>query len=100
MLQHILHDYSSDEECLRILKNIIPAMTPGYSKLLIKELLIPDRNAPWVLTSLDVNVMQSLSGQERTESQFRNLLESAGFKIEGIWGHENAIDVVIEASLA
>lgn len=100
MLQHILHDFSSDDECRRILKNIIPAMTLGYSKLLIKELLIPDRNAPWVLTSLDVNVMQSLSGQERTESQFRSLLESAGFKIEGIWGHKNAIDVVIEASLA
>ncbi|KAH7385554.1 S-adenosyl-L-methionine-dependent methyltransferase [Phaeosphaeria sp. MPI-PUGE-AT-0046c] len=100
MLQHILHDFSSDDECRRILKNIIPAMTPGYSKLLIKELLIPDRNAPWALTSLDVNVMQSLSGQERTESQFRNLLESVGFKIDGMWGHGNAIDVVIEASLA
>jgi hypothetical protein len=99
MLQHILHDFSSDDACRRILKNIIPAMTPGYSKLLIKELLIPDRNAPWALTSLDVNVMQSLSGQERTETQFRNLLESVGFKVDGMWGHPNAIDVVIEASL-
>ncbi|KAH7093500.1 S-adenosyl-L-methionine-dependent methyltransferase [Paraphoma chrysanthemicola] len=99
MLQHILHDFSSDDECRRILKNIVPAMTPGYSKLLIKELLIPDRNAPWALTSLDVNVMQSLSGQERTETQFRDLLESAGFNIEGMWSHPNAIDVVIEASL-
>ncbi|KAH7082793.1 S-adenosyl-L-methionine-dependent methyltransferase [Paraphoma chrysanthemicola] len=99
MLQHILHDFSSDDECRRILKNIVPAMTPGYSKLLIKELLIPDRNAPWALTSLDVNVMQSLSGQERTETQFRDLLESAGFKIDGMWSHPNAIDVVIEASL-
>jgi hypothetical protein len=99
MLQHILHDFSSDDACRRILKNIAPAMKRGYSKLLIKELLIPDRNAPWALTALDVNVMQSLSGQERTEAQFRNLLGSAGFKTDGIWRHENAIDVVIEASL-
>jgi hypothetical protein len=99
MLQHILHDFSSDDACRRILKNIAPAMKRGYSKLLIKELLIPDRNAPWALTALDVNVMQSLSGQERTEAQFRNLLGSAGFKIDGIWRYENAIDVVIEASL-
>jgi hypothetical protein len=99
MLQHILHDYSSDDECRRILKNIIPAMTHGYSKLLIKELLVPDRNAPWAFTALDVNVMQSLSGQERTGLQFRSLLESVGLKIDGIWGHENALDVVIEASL-
>lgn len=99
MLQHILHDFSSDDACRSILKNIIPAMTPGYSKLLIKELLIPDQNAPWALTAMDVNVLQSLSGQERTESQFRDLLGSAGFKIDGFWGHPNAIDVVIEASL-
>jgi hypothetical protein len=99
MLQHILHDFSSDEACQSILRNIVSAMTPGYSKLLIKELLIPDRNAPWAFTALDVNVMQSLSGQERTESQFRELLESVGLKIEGIWGHENALDVVMEAHL-
>jgi hypothetical protein len=99
MLQHILHDFSSDDACRLILKNIVPAMKRGYSKLLIKELLIPDWNAPWSLTALDVNVMQSLSGQERTEAQFRNLLESAGLKIEGMWRHENAIDVVIETSL-
>jgi hypothetical protein len=99
MLQHILHDFSSDDECRRILRNIVPAMKPGYSKLIIKELLIPDRNAPWAFTAMDVNVMQSLSGQERTESQFRELIESVGLKIEGIWGHENALDVVIEAYL-
>jgi hypothetical protein len=99
MLQHVLHDFSSDDACRRILKNIVPAMTTGYSKLLIKELMIPDRNPPWALTAMDVNVMQSLSGQERTEAQFRNLLESAGLTIDGMWGHPNAIDVVIEASL-
>ncbi|KAI4669702.1 uncharacterized protein J4E88_009985 [Alternaria novae-zelandiae] len=99
MLQHVLHDFSSDDACRRILRNIVPAMKPGYSKLLIKELLIPDRNAPWAFTAMDVNVMQSLSGQERTESQFRELLESVGLKSEGIWSHENALDVVIEASL-
>ncbi|KAH6865468.1 S-adenosyl-L-methionine-dependent methyltransferase [Alternaria rosae] len=99
MLQHILHDFSSDDACRRILRNIVPAMKPGYSKLLIKELLIPDQNAPWAFTAMDVNVMQSLSGQERTESQFRELLGSVGLKMEGIWGHENALDVVIEASL-
>lgn len=100
MLQHILHDFSSDDACRRILKNIVPAMTPGYSKLLVKELMIPDRNAPWALTALDVNVMQSLSGQERTEAQFRELLEGVGFKIERLWGHPDAVDVIIEASLA
>lgn len=100
MLHHILHDFSSDDACRRILGNIIPAMKAGYSKLLIKELLVPDWNAPWPSTALDVSLMQSLSGQERTESQFRALLESVRLKIEGMWRHDNTSDVVIEASLA
>ncbi|OAL53826.1 hypothetical protein IQ07DRAFT_667943 [Pyrenochaeta sp. DS3sAY3a] len=54
MLQHILHDFTNDGECRHILINIFPAMKPVYSKL-----LIPDRNAPWALTSLDVNFMET-----------------------------------------
>lgn len=99
MLHHVLHDHSSDDACRRILKNIIPAMQKGYSKILIKDLMLPDRDAPWAFTAMDVNVMQSLSGQERTESQFRSLLDSVGLKIEGIWGHDKALEVVIEAAL-
>ena len=99
MLHHILHDYSSDDECRRILKNILPAMKKGYSKLLIKDLVIPDRNAPWAFTAMDVGVMQSLSGQERTDLQWRNLFDSVGLKVEGIWRHEKALDAVFEAVL-
>ncbi|KAF2846797.1 S-adenosyl-L-methionine-dependent methyltransferase [Plenodomus tracheiphilus IPT5] len=100
LLQHILHNHASPHACIQILRNITAAMKPGYSKLLIKELLVPERNASWVLTSLDVNVMQSLSGIERTEDQFRELLEEVGLKVEGIWRCESAVDVVIEAVLA
>jgi hypothetical protein len=100
MLQHVLHDFASDDECKKILGNVVAAMKKGYSKLLIKELVIPDRGAPWALTAMDVNVIQSLAGQERTEAQFRKLLGDVGLKVEGIWRHERAIDVVIEATLA
>ncbi|KAF1998877.1 S-adenosyl-L-methionine-dependent methyltransferase [Amniculicola lignicola CBS 123094] len=40
-LHHILHDWS-DKYCHLILKNIREAMTPGYSKLLIHNLVLPD----------------------------------------------------------
>lgn len=99
MLHHVLHDHSSDDACRRILNNIIPAMQKGYSKILIKDLMLPDQGAPWAFTAMDVNVMQSLSGQERTEAQFRSLLDSVGLKIEGIWRHDKALEVVIEAVL-
>ncbi len=69
MLHHILHIFSSDDACRGIFNNIIPAMRKGYSKLLIKELVIPDRNARWAFTAMDIGVMQSLAGRERTEAQ-------------------------------
>lgn len=100
MLHHILHDFASDNACRHILKNIIPAMKPGYSKLLIKDLLIPDRGAPWAFTAMDIGVMHSLAGQERTEAQWRGLFESAGMRIEGVWRHGRALDAVFEVVLA
>jgi hypothetical protein len=98
MLHHILHDFASDEACRAILRNIVEAMAPGgASKLLVKELVVPDRGAPWAYTAMDTNVLMSLSGEERTESQYRELLGSVGLEVMGIWRHEGAVDVVIEA---
>jgi hypothetical protein len=99
MLHHVLHDFASDEACRVILRNVVGAMRKGYSKLLVKDLMIPDKGAPWPYTAMDVNVMQSLAGQERTEAQLRELLASVGLKVEGVWRHERALDVVVEAVL-
>ena len=44
--------------------------------------------------------MQFLAGKERTESQWKSLLESVGLKIEGTYKHEKSHETVIEAVLA
>lgn len=44
-LRHILHDWS-DEDCVRILKKIIPAMETE-SRVVIDEVVLPDGKMPW-----------------------------------------------------
>ena len=42
-------------------------MTPGYSKILINELVIPDENASLFTTRSDMNMMAMLAAMERSE---------------------------------
>lgn len=95
----ILHDYS-DDTCCQILQQIIPAMKAGTSKILINELVLPDQNAHWLTTSLDLALMTCLAARERTEREFRDLFESVGLVVQGIWKHPQGFDSVIELTLA
>ena len=74
-------------------------MQPGYSKVLVNENVIPDTGAYWETTSLDLIMMEIGSG-ERTENQWRALLESAGLKIVKIWTAQRGVESLIECELA
>ena len=75
-------------------------MKPGYSKILINEVVMPDVGAPWQHTGLDWTMMALLVNRERTESQWKALLGDAGFKITGIWSKSLTSESVIEAVLS
>ncbi|RAL10943.1 S-adenosyl-L-methionine-dependent methyltransferase [Aspergillus homomorphus CBS 101889] len=96
-LHSILHDWP-DDTCRRILANLVAAMTPGYSKLLVNENVIPDTGAYWETTSLDL-IMMSVGSGERTEGQWRGLLESAGLRIVKIWAAQRGVESLIECEL-
>lgn len=51
-LHSVLHDWD-DASCVKILRNIVTAMQPGYSKVLINENVVPDVGAVWSITSMD-----------------------------------------------
>ena len=75
-------------------------MTPGYSKLLINEWVLPDTNVPLYPATLDILMMVMLSGIERTETQWKELLSSVGLKIVKFWSigpeDEGLIEAVLE----
>ncbi|KAF2016211.1 S-adenosyl-L-methionine-dependent methyltransferase [Aaosphaeria arxii CBS 175.79] len=93
------HDWP-DADCVRMFSNVKTAFKPGYSKLLIYEVVLPKKGATSLMTTLDLQLMNCTSGLERTEEHWGRLLEEAGFKIVGISKHPRAVESVIEADLA
>jgi demethylsterigmatocystin 6-O-methyltransferase len=53
----VLHDWS-DEKCVAILKNIVPAMEPE-SQVLIDEVVLPDTGVNWQVAQMDLIMMAS-----------------------------------------
>jgi hypothetical protein len=98
-LKMVLHDWP-DAQGRDILSNLKPALIPGHSKVLINEIVIPDKGADWFATSVDMLMMVTHSAQERREKHWKALVESAGLKITKIWKCGEAPERLIEVELA
>ncbi|MBV8511624.1 MAG: methyltransferase [Xanthobacteraceae bacterium] len=97
LLSHILHDWSEDR-CRAILENVRKAMKPT-SRLLIIEMVLPEDDAPHPGKMIDLLMLVATGGQERTQSEYRQLLDSAGFHLTRVVPTRSAASVV-EAVLA
>jgi O-methyltransferase domain/Dimerisation domain len=94
LLSNILHDWP-DDRCLEILRTCRQAMSAG-SRLLILEMLIPAGNSPSLAKLLDLEMLVTTGGRERTAEEFAYLLKSAGFgtiKIKPIGGDLHVLEV-------
>ena len=86
-LRHILHDWN-DDDSVRILQNLIPAMT-SESRILIDEVVLPDSKVPWQCAFMDLVMTTSLGGRERSEEEWKSLLDKAGLKIVSVHTYED-----------
>jgi hypothetical protein len=92
LLKHIIHDWT-DEQNVKILKNIRAAM-PDAAKVLIVDAVIPEDNEPHFGKILDLEMLISPGGVERTESEFRALLSKAGFRLNRIIPTLSPVNIV------
>ena len=88
MLKHVLHG-RRDAEAVTILKNC-RAVIPQNGSLLIVEFILPplvthsDPQLEGHLMS-DLNMLAVTGGKERSEREWRTLLEAAGFILTGVY---------------
>jgi len=83
LLSHIIHDWD-DARAKRILGHCRAAVQPDGRLLLIEEIM-PARAADSPSTiANDFSMLLLTGGKERTEPEYRRLLESAGFRLVGI----------------
>ena len=95
-LRNVLHDWP-DPLARVVLQQISSAMTPGVSRLLINELVVPVRGCGLFAPHSDFNMMSICAGMERTEAQWKELLGSVGLEVKGIWTGDGDTESIIEA---
>lgn len=100
-LHNILHNFP-DGEARTILKQTASAMKKGYSKLLLWDTVLPNQGAGANECCLDWVMMTFYGSSERTESQWRTLVEDAdiGLKVVDIVRYSQYDQGVIELELA
>ncbi len=95
LLKQIIHDWD-EERAAVVLANCHDALSPG-GKLLLIEMVVPGDNRPNFAQAMDLNMLAILGGRERTEEEYRTLLEASGFTLERVIATHSPFSV-IEAS--
>jgi len=92
LLKWILHDWT-DEQSVTILKNCRDAMTSDGRVLIVEAVL-----QPGAATSLgkfvDLNMLVMTGGRERTETEYRTLLEASGLKLTKVIPTQTEMSIV------
>lgn len=98
-LHSILHDWSREEDVLKILRHIRDAMIPGYSKLLVNDIMMPGCGATRLQTSVDMQMWVMTSARERTEDEFGQIFVKAGLEIVKIWRNPMSVTSIFELAV-
>jgi len=92
-LRHIIHDWP-DKTCLQIFSNI-RRVIPAAGRLLIVEMLVPEGNDPSAAKNFDMLMMLfPPDGLERTEHEYRTLLQAGGFEISRVTPTASPVSVI------
>ena len=83
LMSHIMHDWD-DERCRAILRACHSNMEAGAVLLVIDVIIAPGDNRFDQGKLTDMQMLFVLTGRERTEPEFRELLASAGFAVRRI----------------
>jgi hypothetical protein len=97
-LKHILHDWS-DQECVTILKNIRAAVT-GPGRVFVMEHIVPGPQEPHFAKLFDIHMLCWGTGRERTEAEYAQLLEAAGFRHVRSWYPVSRLMGIVEGIAA
>lgn len=92
LFRHVIHDWT-DEQSIQILRNC-RAVIPADGRLLLVECVVPKGNGPTPAKDFDMTMMVFPGGAERTEEEFRSLLERSGFVLTSVTPTSTMVSVV------
>jgi hypothetical protein len=91
LIMQVIHDWN-DQKAAQILAAIRKAAAPRATLLLI-ECIVPEDSKPSWTKMLDLQMLTLLSGKERTEAEYSEMLRTAGFRLDRV------IDVGMSTSI-
>jgi hypothetical protein len=93
ILKYVIHDWD-DERAIAILKSCYEAM-PEHGKLLLVEQVIPSGNQASFSKMLDLQMLVLCpGGRERTQAQYRILMEKSKFQLIKIVSTQSSLSVI------
>jgi SAM-dependent methyltransferase len=95
VIKNVLHDWP-DDEAVAILTQIARAMTPGGKLLIVEQIVTPPGSKKLNLAKIIDMIMLCLTegGRERTEVEYREILQRAGFRFERVVATGSQVDVL------
>jgi hypothetical protein len=98
-LHSIMHDWG-DDESVKIIENLVPALKRGYSRVLFNEIVVSEEKPTLAATNMDMMMLAHLNVRERTEAEWISLLAKGGLKVVEIHTYPGVAESLIEAELA
>jgi hypothetical protein len=99
MIKSVLHDWD-DGQAVQILRHCRDAM-PSHGRVLVIEIVVyPGQPMGHPHLMIDLEMMVTLGGKERTEHEFATLLRSAGLTLEKVTPITGSFFSVVEATPA
>jgi cyclopropane fatty-acyl-phospholipid synthase-like methyltransferase len=91
LLRHIIHDWT-DEQCQQILSNCRKVI-PAQGRVLLVEFTVPTSNEASLGKDADMMMLAFPGGMERTEREYAELFERAGFRLAKVTPTRSAVSV-------
>lgn len=98
-MHYLLHGFN-DEQSMIALKNLAAVLEPGYSKILLDEMVVDDERLVPAITAMDLNMMFTPAAKERIKQDWITLLSQAGLKVVNIYSDPAIHESIIEVELA
>jgi len=80
LLSRVIHDWD-DERAITILARCHQAMKPQGKVLLVEHAILTGGTQELLVLEMDVHMLVAAGGKERTETEYRALLKTAGFEL-------------------
>ena len=92
LLKSVIHNWD-DAAAASILRNCRKAI-PREGRLLLVERVIPSGNAPSEAKLFDINMLVTVGGRERTETQYDSLLRSVGLQLTKVTPTKSHVSLI------